>query len=78
MRAIKKLGRLVSVTFVVLFAVVVGLFLSACRTAELDSSARSTAPDPAESTAAEQSTTSTAVDVDETENAQPVPRNLLE
>jgi len=83
---IKKVGKLLSVAAVVLVSIAAGLFLTACRKAQVDKPAQKPAaepaktsekPDPPKSPKKEDPKKQT-VDVDETEKGSPVPRNLLE
>jgi len=71
-----KLAGLAALLGVLLLALLAGVFLSACekRPGPATREAAETGPGPATAPA----TTRRAVDVDETRQGQPVPRNLLE
>jgi len=82
MAMIKKLAKWLSVLGVLLVATIAGLFLEGCRKAPLP---RPEAPreqppakEPQKKEEPEKAGAQKKVDVEETEQGQPVPRNLLE
>ena len=83
---VRKLVRLVSLLGVLIVAILAGLFLSACRRVadvkppegETGRPAEDGTPEDRDEGRAKERPDRPAVDVDETEEGQPVPRNLLE
>ncbi len=74
----RKIGKALSVVFVLAVAFAAGLFLTICRGLGGERRPRSVTTRPTSRPTTTRAVTRAHVDVPETQQGQPIPRNLLE
>ena len=78
MGKVTKIGRWLSLLAVLVIAAVAGLFLETCRKVKPPKTTGSEEENRMDAAQSEAAADEKTVDVEETEQGQPVPRNLLE